>query len=206
MVLTSFSTTSTEYKPDFRYLDKQGNINCGDQGFNDFKLHNPAKDGVFYEGNCGGVDKSNLGPNYKVNSPPILVKNGRLENLQSLPVDCSNKRVGGVVSKFQLVTPDSTHNLYQYNCMNLANGKTPQCGEVRYTEWVKPTVSEVGYSLDMLDRHTVKCGEGESVSSFVLQNGANPANPSPTSKNGVLPQNINRIKYTCCKAEACFRH
>jgi hypothetical protein len=55
----------------------------------------------------------------------------------------------------------------------------------------------------MLDRHTVKCGEGESVSSFVLQNGANPANPSGPNGTTAGQEKTNRIKYTCCKAEAC---
>jgi hypothetical protein len=203
MVLTPFSTPHTAYSADFRYLDRQDKIDCGTQGFNKFKLHQPAySDGVYYEGDCGGVDVSNLSPTTsQLESQKIYPQNGRLENLQDLPVDCSNKRVGGVVSQFYLSGQDTDHNSYQYKCKGLVDGKAPQCGAVRYTDWFEAD-DDTG-SLGFLDRHTVACGDGESVSSFVLQNGANAANPAPSSKNGVLPQNINRIKYTCCKAEAC---
>ena len=154
-----------------RFLDRQ-HVNCGDDALNRFQLTRPSGNTISYRVHClEGVNNSSTGWNYTaVNSDG----GGNMTVLKNHKVDCGNK----AISEFVLRNPAKTAQIkYAFRCSNL-----PHTGQCR--EMVTSYDADGSGNSVYLDRQNVSCGEGEAMSSFVLEQNS--------SKNRV------RYNYKCC--------
>jgi len=152
------------------FLDRQ-HVNCGDDALNRFQLTRPSGNRISYRVHClEGVNNSSTGWNYTGGNSD---GGGNMTVLKNHKVDCGDK----AISEFVLRRPTGTQINYAFRCSNL-----PHTGQCR--EMVTSYDADGSGNSVYLDRQNVSCGEGEAMSSFVLEQNS--------SKNRV------RYNYKCC--------
>ena len=167
---------------DMTYLVRH-RVECGNDALNSFELERKADESgnlnrIRYNVSC--LEGVNSGTTDMKQTTPTANGGGNFVYLDQQNVDCDDKPI----SEFQLKAVNDNEIKYAYKCSTLSHNGV--CRDVQ-TEFS----NDGGGNTDYLDRHDVKCDDGEAMTSFKLIR--NPPERRDTEGDRVA------YAYKCCK-------
>ena len=158
-------------------------VECGNDALNSFELERKADESGNlnrFRYNVSCLEGVNSGTTDMKQTAPTEAGNGNSVYLDRQKVDCEDKPI----SEFQLKNAGTNKVRYAYKCSTLSHNGV--CRDVQ-TE----LSNDGGGNAHYLDRHDVKCDDGEAMTSFQLIRNAADRRDTEGDRVGYA--------YKCCK-------
>lgn len=158
-------------------------VECGNDALNSFELERKADESGNlnrFRYNVSCLEGVNSGTTDMKQTAPTEAGNGNFVYLDRQKVDCEDKPI----SEFQLKKAGTNKVRYAYKCSTLSHNG--ECRDVQ-TE----LSNDGGGNAHYLDRHDVKCDDGEAMTSFQLIRNAADRRDTEGYRVGYA--------YKCCK-------